>query len=154
MLYKRLGRLVVVALIAVMLVQLAACGTLLYPERRGQRGGTVDTAVVLLDCVGLFIFIIPGIVALAVDFSNGAIYLPHSDRPRSSLGQDLYVIKVPPSELTFAKVRQIVREHTGADVDFGSPRMLHYTLKYGEMDRLASILNNGGALAMDTVVSH
>ena len=43
-----------------LVVQLTGCGTLLYPERRGQRGGHVDVGVALLDGIGLFFFIIPG----------------------------------------------------------------------------------------------
>lgn len=53
-----------------------ACGTILHPDREGQREGRLDVGVVLLDAVGLLFFIIPGIVAFAVDFSEGTIYLP------------------------------------------------------------------------------
>ena len=53
---------------AVLIVQLTGCGTLLYPERRGQKAGHVDVGVALLDGIGLFFFIIPGIIAYAVDF--------------------------------------------------------------------------------------
>ncbi len=62
----------------------AGCGTLLYPERRGQRGGRIDPAVAILNGIGLLFFIIPGAVAFAVDFITGAIYLPGTasrDRP-------------------------------------------------------------------------
>ena len=61
---------------AVLAVQLIGCGTILYPERTGQRSGHVDVGVALLDGIGLFFFLIPGIIAYAVDFSNGTIYLP------------------------------------------------------------------------------
>ena len=54
-----------------------ACGTILYPERAGQaQRGLIDTSVVLLDGLGLFFFIVPGVIAFAVDFSNNTIYLP------------------------------------------------------------------------------
>ncbi len=54
-----------------------ACGTLLYPERAGQtQRGLIDTSIVLLDGLGLFFFLIPGVIAFAVDFSNNTIYLP------------------------------------------------------------------------------
>ncbi len=55
---------------------LAACGTILYPERKGQKDGRIDPAVVILDGLGLLLFLIPGVIAFAVDFSNGTIYLP------------------------------------------------------------------------------
>lgn len=59
-----------------LLIQIAACGTLLYPERRGQKTGQIDAGVAILDAVGLVFFIVPGLIALAVDFATGAIYLP------------------------------------------------------------------------------
>jgi hypothetical protein len=59
-----------------------ACGTILYPERRGQTAGRIDAAVVILDAVGLLFFFVPGVVAFAVDFGTGAIYLPKGERSR------------------------------------------------------------------------
>ena len=54
--------------------QAMGCGTLLYPERRGQTGGRVDTGVAVMDGLWLLCFIVPGVVAYIVDFGNGAIY--------------------------------------------------------------------------------
>ena len=34
-------------------MQLMGCGTLLYPERRGQRAGHLDVGVTILDGIGL-----------------------------------------------------------------------------------------------------
>ncbi|MDH3808256.1 MAG: hypothetical protein OES29_06465, partial [Desulfuromonadales bacterium] len=59
-----------------LVLQLAACGTILYPERKGQVSGKIDVGVAVLDGIGLLFFIIPGVIAYAVDFSNGTIYLP------------------------------------------------------------------------------
>jgi hypothetical protein len=61
----------------------AGCGMILYPERRGQPAGRLDWGVVLLDGVGLSLFFIPGVVAFAVDFASGTIYLP-PDPPLSA----------------------------------------------------------------------
>lgn len=66
---------------------LGGCGTLLYPERRGQTGGRLDTAVVILDGLGLLLFLVPGLIAFAVDFGSGAIYLPGGSR--ADAGDDL-----------------------------------------------------------------
>ncbi len=60
----------------VLVIQLSACGTIFYPERKGLSGGRLDPAVVVLDGLGLIFFLIPGLVALGVDFYNGTIYLP------------------------------------------------------------------------------
>lgn len=54
----------------------SACGTILYPERRGQTSGTIDPGVALLNTAGLIVFFVPGVIAFAVDFITGAIYLP------------------------------------------------------------------------------
>jgi hypothetical protein len=69
---QRTRRLVVLILI----VQFIGCGTIFYPERRGQPAGRLDPVVVALDAVGLLLFFIPGVIAFAVDFNNGTIYLP------------------------------------------------------------------------------
>ncbi|WP_164102289.1 hypothetical protein [Candidatus Laterigemmans baculatus] len=56
------------------------CGSILFPERVGQpRTGPIDWKVVALDGVGLVFFFVPGLVAFAVDFYNGTLFLP----PRS-----------------------------------------------------------------------
>lgn len=71
-------------LILALLWQLVGCGTLLYPERRGQIGGNLDTSIILLDGLGLIVFFLPGVVAFAVDFATGAIYLPSGRRSQLS----------------------------------------------------------------------
>ncbi|WP_249976668.1 hypothetical protein [Vreelandella olivaria] len=64
------------AVVGVSIVALSGCGTLFYPERKGQLSGDVDPVVAIANGVGLLFFIIPGVIAYAVDFSNGTIYLP------------------------------------------------------------------------------
>ncbi len=59
-----------------LILHAAACGTILHPERKGQRSGRLDPGIVVLDAVGLLFFIVPGVIAFAVDFTNGTIYLP------------------------------------------------------------------------------
>lgn len=56
--------------------QLAACGTVFYPERRGQISGQIDPGVAILNGMGLLFYVVPGLIAFAVDFTTGAIYLP------------------------------------------------------------------------------
>ncbi|AQU82214.1 MULTISPECIES: hypothetical protein [unclassified Halomonas] len=64
------------AVVGVSIVTLSGCGTLFYPERKGQLSGDVDPVVAIANSVGLLFFIVPGVIAYAVDFSNGTIYLP------------------------------------------------------------------------------
>lgn len=69
-------RLIGTAALSAALSPLSGCGTILYPERRGQSAGQLDPAVVILDGIGLLFFFVPGVIAFAVDFNNGTIYLP------------------------------------------------------------------------------
>jgi hypothetical protein len=53
------------------------CGTLMHSERCGQlHTGDIDWRIAALDGLGLILFFVPGVVAFAVDFCTGAIYLP------------------------------------------------------------------------------
>jgi len=66
-----------IALAATLAVGTASfgCGYILHPERRGARGGTIDGLTLLFDLLWLIPGIIPGVVALIVDFTSGAIYV-------------------------------------------------------------------------------
>ena len=67
----KIGRMLItvicVILSVVLITQLYGCGTLIYPERRGQKTGRVDVGIALLDALWLLVFIVPGVVAFAVD---------------------------------------------------------------------------------------
>lgn len=73
-------RVVMCALISSLVLQLAGCGTVFYPERRGQKSGELDVKIVVADAIGLLFFIIPGVAAFVIDFATGAIYLPGGRR--------------------------------------------------------------------------
>ena len=73
---KKLVNTLRIFICAVLIVQLMGCGTILYPERKGQKSGNIDVGVAILDGIGLLLFIIPGVIAFAVDFYDGTIYLP------------------------------------------------------------------------------
>ncbi len=76
MIAQRLKSWLSMVLIVTCLTSFTACGYLLYPERRGQEGGRIDPVVALLDAALLLLFIVPGVVAFAVDITTGTIYLP------------------------------------------------------------------------------
>ena len=98
-------------------VFLASCGTVLYPERRGQPAGRLDIGVVALDGIGLLLFLVPGVIAFAVDSATGAIYLPPEYAMHApGMGADLRKVQVDPAELTPERVAAIVREQTGKAV--------------------------------------
>jgi hypothetical protein len=69
-------RLLAVSVTAALTAPVAGCGTILYPERRGQTSGHVDVGVAVMDGLWLLMFIVPGVVAFIVDFGNGTVYEP------------------------------------------------------------------------------
>lgn len=99
----------------------AACGTIIHPERQGQPPGRLDPGIVVLDGVGLLLFFIPGVIAFAVDFSNGTIYLPPEQThvgmetpPNSS--EALRTIRMSPAELTAERLEIVLQEQVGQKV--------------------------------------
>ena len=77
----RLKALASILLSTTLITQLSACGTVFYPERRGQIGGEIDPGVAILNGIGLLFYVIPGLIAFAVDFTTGAIYFPDERYP-------------------------------------------------------------------------
>ena len=115
----RFRRLVAALAAAGLAVHLASCGTILHPERRGQPPGRLDPGIVILDAVGLLFFFVPGVIAFAVDFATGAIYLPAEyaagDVPcLDATGRR--VVRLSPAEMTPERVAAVVREHTGRTI--------------------------------------
>lgn len=105
-----------VAMVTLLVFQWTGCGTLLYPERRGLKAGHLDAGVVILDAIGLLFFLIPGIIAFAVDFSNGTIYLPATTPIGTPAKAELKQIKFDPRRTTLADIEKIIKEETGRDV--------------------------------------
>jgi hypothetical protein len=99
-------------------MQLMGCGTLMYPERRGQRGGSIDAGVAILDGLGLLFGIIPGVIAFAVDFSNGTIYLPSRMRMGYLDMKNIKEVKFDPKHTSLAKLESIIKSETGCQVRF------------------------------------
>lgn len=106
-------------LLSALSVCASGCGTLLYPERRGQPAGPLDWRVVALDAIGLFFFFVPGVIAFAVDFSNGTIYLPQYSyrgvaRPRRE--RQLTRVATPTRPVIREDVERVVSSHIGHSV--------------------------------------
>lgn len=90
-----------------LILQLTACGTILHPERKGQRSGQIDPAIAVFDAIGLLFFLIPGVIAFAVDFSNGTIYLPGGGH--SSLSDEELRQIAPHGKVDRAAVTELLR---------------------------------------------
>jgi hypothetical protein len=112
------------SLTALLLLAQTACGTLFYPERHGRRSGRVDPVVLILDGALLFFFVIPGLVAFAIDFYTGSVYVTDG-RGRAVR------IDVDPSELTDARIEAIVREHTGHAIRLDDPGLERFRVPSG-----------------------
>lgn len=85
------------------------CGYFLHPERRGTQSGVIDGATMVMDILWLIPGIIPGVIALVVDFSSGGIYVSGSRRVALRLSPDGRVaLQVPhasrPGEVEFRLV--------------------------------------------------
>ena len=117
-----IGKITTGLLILAFATQLAGCGTLLYPERRGQTAGTYDTDIVLLDAAGLLLGVIPGIVAFAVDLTTGAIYLPkgQKSRTREILGA-VEIERIPLEGRSVEEIEAALQQHSGIRVDLRAP---------------------------------
>ena len=108
---------------SVFFLQIVGCGTIIYPERKGQKTGKIDTSIAILDGIGLLFFIIPGVIAFAVDFNNGSIYLP-TGKSYTNLNKDekdsLALVKIPSDKLDLYTVAQVIKEHTGQTIELDS----------------------------------
>lgn len=112
---KTLVKMCHVVVCVVLMAQLTGCGTLMYPERKGQKDGRIDAGVAVLDGLGLLFFIIPGVIAFAVDFSNGTIYLPGTARSSLDL-KGIKQAKFDPKHSTLSDIERIIRQETGYTV--------------------------------------
>lgn len=102
-----------------MLVNLSSCGVILYPERKGQRSGRIDVGVAVLDGIGLLFFLVPGVIAYAVDFATGTIYLPggrRADLENPLDKKDMVAFHVGKENLTAENIERVIQEQTGKDV--------------------------------------
>ncbi|MDZ7830119.1 MAG: hypothetical protein U5L07_00040 [Desulfobacterales bacterium] len=111
-----------------LLTQISACGYLLHPDRRGQTGGRIDVGIVALDGIGLLFFLVPGIIAFAVDFSTGCIYLPGGRFSAIPDNDEIRVIQVDPAELNEAAIKKIIIRETGVSAGFDLNRAQVYAL--------------------------
>ncbi|WP_445397896.1 hypothetical protein [Zobellella sp. An-6] len=123
------------ALAGMLTTQLAACGTIFYPERKGQISGRIDPVVAIANGIGLLFFIVPGVVAFAVDFSNGTIYLPGGRAERQE-------------RITPASLNDQLYAATGSRVDWQQDEVLVEQLhSVSEAQLLVASLSRSGTYA-------
>ena len=88
------SRLLVLFVAVVLAFAASGCGAIIYPERiDSAHSERLDTAIVVMDCAWLLVGILPGVVALIVDFSTGAVFLSPGETMAPS--DEQIVIKTP-----------------------------------------------------------
>ena len=128
-------RLIGGVLVASLLTQLTACGSIFYPDRRGQIEGKIDPAIAVLDAVGLLFYVIPGLIAFAVDFATGAIYFEPGktaqidpEKLQQAIGAD--------GQVDNAKLQSILEHELGRSFPLDDPRLIQHK---GSAQQLASL---------------
>lgn len=104
------------AVALIVFVECSGCGYIMHPERRGQTGGQVDATVAIMDGVGVLLFVVPGVIAFIVDFSTGAIYLPHTNRAGSRRIEDMVRVSLDTRHGARAAIEQVLREQLGVEI--------------------------------------
>lgn len=121
------------AVAVALLTQLSACGTLFYPDRRGQIQGQVDPVVVALDAIGILFYVIPGLIAFGIDFATGAIYLPNGHY--SMAPETLKQAVDADGTVDNAKLKALIETHTGHSLPLDDPRLIQ---QRGSVQQLAA----------------
>jgi len=119
--------------IATLLTQLTACGTLFYPDRRGQIEGKVDPVIVALDAVGILFYVIPGLIAFGIDFATGAIYLPGGSTAQVSPEKLNQAIGAD-GKVDNTRLQAILESELGQRLPLNDPRLIQHK---GSTEQLA-----------------
>ncbi|HBX56217.1 polyribonucleotide nucleotidyltransferase [Pseudomonas sp. UBA2684] len=114
--------------------QLAACGTLFYPDRRGQIEGKIDPVVAALNAIGILFFVIPGLIAFGIDFATGAIYLPGGQTAQVD-PQELQQLVDADGNVDPAKLKALIDAQTGHSLPLDDPRLIQHS---GSAEQLAA----------------
>ena len=128
------SRVIAGVLAATLFTQLTACGTLFYPDRRGQIEGRVDPVIVALDAIGILFFVIPGLIAFAVDFATGAIYLPGGQTAQVDPQQLQQVIGAD-GQVDQLALKALIERSTGHQLPLDDPRLIQHG---GSIEQLAA----------------
>ena len=116
-------------------IHLMACGTILYPERKGQNAGRLDPSIVILNAVGLLFFIIPGVIAFAVDFNNGCIYLPGGRSSHETIN-DIKIVRFNPHGTSPSDLTRLIEQCIDKKIAFTDERMLVYSVDESKDPRI------------------
>ena len=96
-----------------LLSQLTACGSIFYPDRRGQIDGKIDPTIAVLD---------------AIYFEPGKTAQVAPEKLQQAIGAD--------GKVDNAKLQSIIEKETGRTLPLDDPRMIQFK---GSVQQLASL---------------
>jgi len=112
-------------LVATLLTQLSACGTLFFP---------IDPVVAGLNAIGILFYVIPGLIAFGIDFASGAIYLPGGLTSQVD-PQDLQNVVDADGKIDTAKLKALIEMQTGHSLPLDDPRLIQHS---GSVEQLTA----------------
>ncbi len=121
-------------IVAALLTQLTACGTLFFPDRRGQIEGRIDPMVAGLNAIGILFYVLPGLIAFGIDFATGAIYLPGGLTSQVD-PQELQNVVDADGKIDAAKLKALIEVQTGHSLPLDDPRLIQHS---GSVEQLAA----------------
>lgn len=121
-------------LAATLFTQLTACGTLFFPDRRGQIEGRIDPVVAGLNAIGILFYVIPGLIAFGIDFATGAIYLPGGVTSQVN-PEDLNNLVDSDGQIDPSKLKALIEVQTGHNLPLDDPRLIRHS---GSVEQLAA----------------
>jgi len=127
------SRVIGTVLVATLLTQLSACGSIFFPDRRGQIEGRIDPLIAGLDAIGILFFVIPGLIAFGVDFTTGAIYLPQSKTAQIA-PEKLHEAITADGQVDTLKLQAILKTELGQTLPLNDPRLIQ---QKGNLQQLA-----------------
>ncbi|WP_137818290.1 polyribonucleotide nucleotidyltransferase [Pseudomonas sp. 2FG] len=127
-------RLIGGVLAVTLLTQLSACGTLFFPDRRGQIEGKIDPVVAGLNAIGILFYVIPGLIAFGIDFATGAIYLPEGQNAQVD-PQQLQETIGADGKIDNAQLKALIERETGHSLPLDDPRLIQHK---GSIEQLAA----------------
>jgi hypothetical protein len=140
---RRIIQLFSILILGAFVIQIAGCGTIFYPERRGQTvHGGIDPLVAIADSAWFLAYIIPGFIAWGADLYTGALYMPAgqtrlTNQPDS---QSMIVVKVNPKRLDQKMIEQIVSKHVGQKINLDDPNLQILRVNGTDADEFKAML--------------
>src|SRR5690606_2593274 len=128
------SRFIAGVLAVTLLTQLSACGSIFYPDRRGQIEGRIDPGIAIANAVGLLFYVIPGLLAFAIDFATGAIYLPDGHTAQLD-PQQLKQVVGADGKVDHGALKALIERSTGHQLPLDDPRLIRHS---GSVEQLAA----------------